>query len=197
MAKKKKRPDEGLAVAWGYTTKRKVSKVWNDTRMGDRLGILSPTQVKYHHNFWNAPGRWKGSNVWGNDWEETNNPIYYKYRAHWDILKPSSFNLERKVLATKQKEITVKNQYLIPATIVRDYRTGKRPKTIEAAIKKAIQALSKSGQAVCFYSVNALIELDGKETSRQYIHSMLKEQGFEKVFSRAKAPFWMPKATQT
>jgi len=161
-AKPSQANDQAIKVAWTWKSTRAVKRS-GLANYSDHLGTLSLSQVD---------GR-----------------IKKLYAEHWEILKPSSFrpktetDLARKAI---KREVVI----LIPSQVVRAFRAGRKPATKEKAIKKAIKVLDASQQPLNYHTINGLLALVEMDATRQYIHGMLKADGYAKAYSVGKVPYY-------
>ena len=141
-AKPSQANDQAIKVAWTWKSQRAVKRS-GLANYSAHLGTVSIGQVD---------GR-----------------IKHFYGQHWEILKPSSFrpktetDLARKAI---KREVVI----LIPAQVVRAFRAGRKPKSKEMAIKKAIKVLDASQQPLNYHTINGLLALVEMDATRQYIH---------------------------
>jgi len=167
---KKRKPSQANAqaikVAWTWKSQRAVKRS-GLANYSAHLGTVSLTQVDGY--------------------------IKHLYGQHWEILKPSSFRAKDETdLARKaiKREVVI----LIPAQVVQAFRSGRKPANKEKAIKKAIKVLESSQQPINYHTVNGLLALVEMDATRQYIHGMLKADGYAKAFSVGKVPYWANRA---
>lgn len=119
--------------------------------------------------------------------------IKHLYGQHWEILKPSSFRVREDAdLARKaiKREVVI----LIPAQVVQSFKSGRKPKTKEKAIEKAIKTLANSQQPLNYHTINGLLAVVDMNATRQYVHGILKANGYAKAFSVGKVPYWSPRS---
>ena len=154
--------DQAIKVAWTWKSQRAVKRS-GLANYSAHLGTVSLAQID---------GR-----------------IKHLYGQHWEILKPSSFrdktetDLARKAI---KREVVI----LIPSQVVRAFRAGRKPKSKELAIKKAIKVLDASQQPLNYHTINGLLALVEMDATRQYIHGMLKADGYAKAYSVGKVPYY-------
>jgi hypothetical protein len=159
---------EAVKIRFDWQGQRQISKTKCTSSYSERLGTLTPSQYE--------------------------GEIERIYREHWDILRPGSF---RTVLNTSTYPMTIqkKVEILIPVQVVKSFKSGRKPKNIGKAIEKAIKTLDQHSQPINYHTVNGLLALNGKETSRQYIHGVLKDLAYVKAFSVAKVPYYSKRVT--
>ena len=158
--------DQAIKVAWTWKSQRAVKRS-GLANYSAHLGTVSIGQVD---------GR-----------------IKHLYGQHWEILKPSSFKVKDETdLARKaiKREVVI----LIPAQVVQAFKAGRKPANKEKAIKKAIKTLTASQQPINYHTINGLLSLVGMDATRQYIHGMLKADGYAKDYSVGKVPYWTSRA---
>jgi len=154
--------DQAIKVAWTWKSQRAVKRS-GLANYSAHLGTVSIAQVD---------GR-----------------IKHLYGQYWEILKPSSFrpktetDLARKAI---KREVVI----LIPSQVVRAFRAGRKPATKEKAIKKAIAVLDANQQPINYHTINGLLALVNMSATRQYIHGLLKANGYAKAYSVGKVPYW-------
>jgi len=154
--------DQAIKVAWTWKSQRAVKRS-GLANYSAHLGTVSIGQVD---------GR-----------------IKHLYGQHWEILKPSSFrpktetDLARKAI---KREVVI----LIPAQVVRACMAGRKPKSKDMAIKKASKVLDASQQPLNYHTINGLLALVEMDATRQYIHGMLKANGYAKAYSVGKVPYY-------
>ena len=154
--------DQAIKVAWTWKSQRAVKRS-GLANYSAHLGTVSLAQID---------GR-----------------IKHLYGQHWEILKPSSFrdktetDLARKAI---KREVVI----LIPSQVVRAFRAGRKPKSKEMAIKKAVDVLNASQQPLNYHTINGLLALVEMDATRQYIHGMLKANGYAKAYSVGKVPYY-------
>jgi len=162
------RNEQAIKVAWTWRSTRPVKR----SGLADysaHLGTVSLSQVD---------GR-----------------IKHLYSQHWEILKPSSFR-ERSDADLARRAIRREVVILIPAQVVRAFRSGCQPRTKEEAIKKAIRVLGASQQPLNYHTVNGLLALVDMTATRQYIHGLLRADGYVRAYSVGKVPYWTTGTTR-
>ena len=162
---KKPKETQAVKVAWEWASRRNVKKS-GLANYSDHLGTVRLDQL--------------------------GNPIRDMYARNWHVLKPSSFRGEESELVPR----TIKRQVviIIPAIVVEQYTTGRRPANKGKAIQRAITILAKCQQPINAYTVNGLVSLDRLEASPRYIYGQLKALDFTQAYYIAKVPYWAPKA---
>lgn len=173
MNAKNEARDRGILTSWTCRTEREIKKLALGGVQGARLGTVRLGQLEY------SPGHPF----------EHENEILEAARRMWPQIKPSSFQ-EVKGQKTTKKRIETRIRYLIPATIVRGYLKGRKPRNKGKAIQKAVEALTGAGQPVNRYAVQALIGLHGMEATPRYIQQVMSEAGLVVQFWRARVPFY-------